>query len=236
MPANTTTERAGGAPARTAQGAAAKPARRGKKRHRMPASERKRQITLVTMRLVAQYGVKGTTIARIAAAAGVTEPALYNHFANRREILIAALDSVFEGAADVMRSSQEPDALERLRGIFQVHTDTVLASSEEQGFPYPLFEFVIAPAEDRLREHLKVRQLDMVKALVEIVDEGKRQGTIRTDVDSQLVAWEVMGLHWTEDVSHLMGFDELMTSGRTTAMLESILERIAVHKADAPAA
>lgn len=43
----------------------------------MTAAERKAQIITVVLNLVDKRGVQGTTTARIAAAAGVTEPTLY---------------------------------------------------------------------------------------------------------------------------------------------------------------
>ncbi|HEY5527833.1 MAG TPA: TetR/AcrR family transcriptional regulator, partial [Thermoleophilia bacterium] len=53
---------------------------------RMTGAERKRQIVMVTLDLVATHGVPGTTTARIASAAGVSEKTLYKHFASRKEM------------------------------------------------------------------------------------------------------------------------------------------------------
>ena len=85
-----------------------------------------------------KHGVQGTTTARIAAAAGVTEPTLYKYFRNRREMLLAALDAVFERAEEVVRSSDEKDAVERLRKIGRYHTRET--NAKRLGFVNPLFE------------------------------------------------------------------------------------------------
>ena len=195
----------------------------------MTAGQRKAQIIEVTLRLVDEYGVHGTTTPRIAAAAGVSEPILYKHFASRREMLLAALDVVFDQAEDVIRSSQEPNVLERLRQIGEYHTNATYA--KRLGFVSPLFEFVIAPAEVGLRERVRLRSLAITQALASMIEEGIVQGTIRPDVDPQLVAWQVIGFYWFEDVSSLMDVDEVVTLGASADLLERILAGIAARPA-----
>src|SRR5579863_6017422 len=46
------------------------------------------------MDLFASYGYRGTSLARIARAAGVTKGALYWHFADKEEFFIAVVDKV----------------------------------------------------------------------------------------------------------------------------------------------
>lgn len=195
---------------------------------RMTGEERKKQIVRVTLDLVAKHGVQGTTTARIAAAAGVSEKTLYKYFASRRDILIAALDVAFDRANYVLHMDSGGNALERLRAIGRAHWASVVRKKE--GFVYPLYEFVAAPAVDGLRQRIRVRQLASVKALADIVDEGKAQGLIRPDVDSEQVAWELMSVYMSEDLSYLMGVEEFATAGRSATMLERILRDISVDR------
>jgi AcrR family transcriptional regulator len=192
----------------------------------MTAAARKQQIVDVTLRLVAEHGVEGTTTSRIAAAAGVSEATLYRHFASRSEILIAALDHVYDDIFEVLNSSAQPNVPERLRDISRFHSG--LVSSDTTGFVYPLFEFVAAPQNVGLREPLAQRQLIATEALARIVEEGKVQGTIRPEVDSDQVAWELVGVYWAEDIAYLMGLGHFVTGGRSGKMLERILESITV--------
>jgi AcrR family transcriptional regulator len=66
---------------------------------RMTGVQPKQLIVDVTAALVAQYGVEGTTIVRSVSAAGISEKTLYSHLANRKDILVAALNVVFERAS-----------------------------------------------------------------------------------------------------------------------------------------
>jgi AcrR family transcriptional regulator len=193
---------------------------------RMTADERRNEIVEETVRLVAKHGVRGATTMRIATAAGVTEPTLYRYFPSRRDMLLAALDRVFDAAFEVFSSSTDDDPLERLRGAYRVHSQTTLASSEAVGFQYPLFEFFIAAAHEDLRDEIRVKSLRLVNALSDIIDEGKMRGLIHHNVNSTQIAWELVGVNWVEDVAHLAGLDTVITEGRTTTMLDRILSKI----------
>ncbi|MFH0915453.1 MAG: TetR/AcrR family transcriptional regulator [bacterium] len=186
----------------------------------MTGAERKKQIVAVTEAIVAKHGVQGATTARIAQAAGVSEKTLYLHFSSRREMLIAALDDVFNRASNVFRQSSGSNAVERLREAVQRHWPS------ESEFVYPLFEFFAAPPEAGLRGELRIRHQDNIDALSAMVEEGKSQGVIRPEVDSVQTAWELLSIYWAEDVAYLIGFEEFATTGRSALMLERILRDI----------
>lgn len=198
-------------------------------RRRPSSEERRAQIIEVTLNLVATHGVRGTTLSRIAAVVGVTHPALYTHFANRRELFLAALDVLFDRIRKVHQASTQGNALERLREISLYHTK--LVASEEDGFLFPLFEFLAASPEEGLREALGVRQRALAKELADIVREGQEQGTIRADADPEQVGWLITSRHWTEDVAVLMGVTEDWDETRSNRLLDLILGSIAAPEA-----
>jgi len=195
---------------------------------RMTSAERKRRLTAATLEVVAKKGVEGATTARIAEAAGISPAALYKHFATRKELLLAALDSLYDTIYEVLfESSSEPDVVERLRSIGRLHSDLIV--SGRGSFIYPLFEFLAAPPESGLREAQGIRQLEMIKVVAAIVEEGKAQGSIRPDVDSEQVAWALHAVWWAEDIAHLMGLDQFVTAGRSTTILNQVLGRLSTR-------
>jgi AcrR family transcriptional regulator len=190
------------------------------------AARRRDQITGVVLRLVDEHGVQGTTTARIAAAVGVTEPTLYKYFDNRRDMLLAALDVVFDRAEEVVTSCQEPDAVNCLRNIGRYHSQNTIA--RQLGFVNPLFEFIVAPSDVGLRDRVRERSLIIIGALAAIVEDGKVQGGVRSDVDARRVALRIMGFYWFEDVSTLMDLPEVVVEGISAEMFESIIDDIVV--------
>jgi AcrR family transcriptional regulator len=65
-------------------------------------SQRQQQIVEVSIRLIAEKGIQNLTIRNISTAIGVSEPALYRHFRNKSEIILALLDSFQKIACDVL--------------------------------------------------------------------------------------------------------------------------------------
>jgi AcrR family transcriptional regulator len=192
------------------------------------AEERKKQIVRVALDLVSEHGVRGATLNRIAKGVGITTPALYGHFASRKDILLEVMESVFENVRELHRSAKNPNALERLREIGVGHTRLV---SDKEGFALAFFEFIAAPPDEDLREALGQKELTLVEDLVEIVKEGQSQGAIRGDIDPVQIAWMIVSRAWTEDIAYLMGIDDHWSPTRSRWMLEHILEVIAAPSA-----
>lgn len=194
---------------------------------RLRGDERRLQIIEVTLDLVAEYGVRGTTLSRIAAGVGVTTPALYAHFENRKAILSAALDVLFEHRTLAHRLPADGTALERLRAIEQRHTK--LVPSENDTSVFALFEFIAASPEEGLRETLGEKHLMLVRDIAELVREGQREGSIREDTDPTQTAWMLVGRAWTEDITRLMGVTDEWNEERSNRMLNLILDSVAAR-------
>ena len=190
------------------------------------AEERRRQIIAAALELVSENGVRGATLNRIAGRVGITTPALYGHFASRKEILLEVMDTVFEEVRELHNSAKHPDAVERLREIGIGHTRLV---SSEDGFVRAFFEFIAAPPDEELRESMGEKELLLIQDLADIAKEGQLKGTIRQDLDPYQIAWMLVSRAWTEDVAQLMGIAEHWIPSRSQWMLDHLLESIAVR-------
>ena len=60
---------------------------------RLSAEERRSAIVQAAIRLFAEKGFQGATTRELAAAVGVTEPVLYQHFATKRDLYTAIIES-----------------------------------------------------------------------------------------------------------------------------------------------
>jgi AcrR family transcriptional regulator len=186
----------------------------------MHAQERKKSIIETTIQIISERGIQGTTTARIAAAEGISEKALYIHFASRRDILVAALDSVFERATSILRESEGANALEYLRACAELHWPS------EKEFVLPLYEFLASSPQEDLRGELRKRHQADMEFVASILEEGKTQGVIRRDLDSQLGAWKFWAVCWAEDIAFMLGFDDFGPGGQSERMIEDFLQSI----------
>jgi AcrR family transcriptional regulator len=201
----------------------ATPARRG----RWTGAERRAQVAAVTLEIIAREGVHGASLGHIAEAAGITAPSLYNHFSGRTEILEAASDLLLERVLAWIDSSTDANMLQRLREIGgSIHESRV--GADQEWIIAPLLELTAAARAEGLTEHLGRNQLAVLQRFVDIVEEGKRQGTIRTDADPKAVGWMMMSLGWAKDFALLEGLHQFVDEGTADRVLESIIAGIAV--------
>ena len=186
--------------------------------------DRKAQIARETLRLVAEHGIQGASMSRISAAVGVSSAALYRHFDNRDDILIAAFDTLMERFAHWLETSEGASALDRLRNMCERHA--ALFSQDIEGWNVPMFQFTVYIPKDRVREYVCSKRAEMFEEVAQIIEEGKTEGCIARDVDvrqavADLYAW----IYW-EDLSYLEGLDHEFTRRNSAEMYGRILKRI----------
>jgi AcrR family transcriptional regulator len=199
---------------------------------RMAEEEKQKRIVDAVLNVIAKHGVQATTTARIAAATGVSEPTIYRTFRNRREMLLAAADRVWQQRQDELESFKAADAMDHLRKICEHHTVGIQRTRVVRF----LTELAVAPPTDGLRDHLRNQQLREAQRFADIVEEGKLQGCIRPDVDSHEIAWRIMAVHWLEALARLHSLEDVVLTGFSTRRFQSILDEIAVrsHPAGEP--
>lgn len=92
---------------------------------RLPAPERRRQLLDIALVEFARDGFRGTSMNRIAEAAGVTKPVLYQHFESKRELFTELLADVSErlGAAILEATNQATTGRSQVADGFAAYFD-----------------------------------------------------------------------------------------------------------------
>lgn len=197
------------------------PQKPSKKFTRKSKAERQREIVDATVQLVGKYGVQGTTVSRIAAAVEIARGALYQHFPNREAVLEAALAAMGERSSAWLAQSSGPDVPRRLLDMGEAHSSWSL--SEYNTFVRPFFQLIASNRETSLTKLIIERQQADFRYLVELVEEGKRKGSIAGDVESGDVAWSLLLHAWGEDIARLMGVEQFITEGASQRILQRLL-------------
>lgn len=154
---------------------------------------RQAEIAEAALRIVNREGLKRLSVARLAQELGVVPSALYRHYANKDAILDAVLELVAERLAEhVERVRREHfSSLARLDALLAQH---VLFITSHQALPRILFsEEIIGDAERR-----RVRLGEIIHAhvmrLATIIEEGQREGELRSDVPAEAAAVMFLGI------------------------------------------
>jgi AcrR family transcriptional regulator len=71
---------------------------------RLTSEERKTSIVQAAMRLFAEKGFRGTTTRELAAAVGVSEPILYEHFKTKRDLYTAIIETAARSGEEIIEA------------------------------------------------------------------------------------------------------------------------------------
>src|SRR5580698_6436069 len=97
--------------------------------HRLPATDRRRQLIEAAMDLFSRKGFAGTTTREIALAAGVSEAIIFRHFATKRDLYTAIIEHNIHsaGAKEVIAGIEACMKRRDDEGLFRLIAREVVA-------------------------------------------------------------------------------------------------------------
>ena len=172
---------------------------------RLPAEDRRRQIIESAREVFASQSFAKVGTADLAKAVGVSEPALYRYFSSKKDLFLATLRSTAPKLLELWQNiaADVEDPLETLWSIGVDYYDHLQSHSGNMRLQ---FQAISEAHDPEIREALRENFASFVDFVAETLDEGKRRGIVRRDIDSRLMAWQFLGIGLTLDLMHLLGF------------------------------
>ena len=172
---------------------------------RLPAQDRRRQIIESAREVFASQSFSKVGTADLAKAVGFSEPALYRYFSGKKELFLATLRSTAPKLLELWQNiaSDVDDPLETIWSIGVDYYDHLQSHSGNMRLQ---FQAISEAHDPEIREALRENFASFVDFVAETLDEGKRRGIVRRDIDSRLMAWQFLGIGLTLDLMHLLGF------------------------------
>ncbi len=188
---------------------------------RVPSAQRKEQIIRAATSLIAEQGLSGASMGRIAEIVGISEPAIYRHFGSRREILLAVLDGVSMRLIAIYHP--EGDAIKRIRRTSEAFYNFVMTHPEDARV---LLEFVCSSPSEGLRDNVREKMLLIIGMARGLLDEGVRRGSLKKNLDIDTKAWEIFSHGFTLNFASLLGFGDYLTKEKAMSIIDSIIRQI----------
>lgn len=155
-------------------------------------TDRQKEIIEVSLNLIANKGIQGLTIKNISREIGISEPAIYRHYENKIQILIALLDQFRMTSGKLFREVSELPVgpVEKIDQLFKRHFQVF---SENTSWVAVIFAEEIFRNEPILMNKIGdiVNQNDILFQL--ILKEGQETGEIRNDVRVEHLSIIAMG-------------------------------------------
>lgn len=156
---------------------------------------RRDELLELAAAMMAERGLRATTVRDIADAAGILSGSLYHHFSSKEEmvdeVMRGFLDWLFARYREIIDT--EPNPLARLEGLFLAsfeaiesrHAQVVIYQDEAKRLSaQPRFGYV----EERNREQRKM--------WLDVLNQGIEQGCFRPDLDVDLVYRFIRDTTW----------------------------------------
>lgn len=164
---------------------------------RLPSEARQAEIVMATLALVAAHSPVAITTSDIARAVGVTQGAVFKHFANKDEIWLAVMGWIETHLLAALAAAEQQAAtpLGALAGIFQAHIGFV---ANHPGVPRLIFHELQQPTDSavkhKVRGLLQVYKKMLVRLLKQAMVRGETAASLDTEAAAALFIGTVQGL------------------------------------------
>jgi len=158
----------------------------------MKASDRRRQLLEAAIACFAEYGYQGTSTARLAKAARISEPVLYQHFSSKHDLFVALLEQVGKEVLREWRKTISPlrSPVDQLRVLLRLNPATTdprtkllyrIIFAAQAEFNEPLIQAA-------LRQHYQ----QYAQFLSNVIKRAQKVGQVRRDVSAIGLAWQLI--------------------------------------------
>lgn len=177
-------------------------------------SRRQEEIINAAIKLIGEGGIQALTIKNLSAEIGIAESALYRHFKSKTEVLNALLD--FLGSFITSRYENiKTSELSSFGKLEKMITGQLKLFAENPPYAIVILSDGLYKNEKSLYSKIFSVMERTKSTFINIIDDGQKSGEIRNDVQSDQLAFLIMGsLRLTVTQWSLSGFNsDLMKRG-----------------------
>jgi TetR/AcrR family fatty acid metabolism transcriptional regulator len=152
----------------------------------------KRAVILdAALKTFVKRGYPETRVSEIAAEAKVAEGTLYNYFQSKEDLLLALFDEKWGGIIDNIRKkiSRLDDPNKKLKVMFSL----VVRMFRKDRHLAEIFLIDVKQSSIFLKNYPVNRVVEFIDLIEEILEEGKRRGIYRKDLDTHVAKMIIFG-------------------------------------------
>ena len=199
------------------------------RRTKEDAAKTRAHILDVALRLFGELGYSGASLSRIATAAEVTKGAIYWHFESKVDLYEQLIYEKSRHSFNELHGilSEQGPAVNKLK---QYLVRSFLLLTEDQGFR-ELQRVIIFKTEQLPELNAQIEQQKnsmrlLLDHLTEVIEEGKKQGSIKNSVVSSELAWEMLAFHNGVSNTWLLFPDSFPLAEKATNIVHHFFESI----------
>ena len=160
---------------------------------RFPTEARQAEIVAAALRLAQDSGPAAITTTDLASAVGLSQGALFKHFASKEAVWLAAMAWVAEHLLRSLNEAaqQASTPLEALRSVFDAHVDFVVT---HPGVPRVIFHELQQTQDSPLKQQVRGLMQAYRQLLVRLLKAAVARGDAPADLDESAAAILFVGI------------------------------------------
>ena len=153
--------------------------------------DKRRVILDAALKTFVRRGYSDTKVAEIAAEAEVAEGTLYNYFPSKEEMLLALFDEKWGGIVEEVKKklSHFVDPNKKLKAMFSM----VVRMFQKDRHLAEIFLIDVKQSSIFLNNYPINRVAEFINLIEEILEEGKRKGIYRKNLDTRVAKMIIFG-------------------------------------------
>jgi AcrR family transcriptional regulator len=159
--------------------------------------KRHQEILDAAIRLFNAKGYRAATTVELAREAGISEPTMYKHFENKKELFLACFHSIYDQLLKEYREIYKryrDDEVSYIRCVTKVYVDFVRQNPHKSMFLVHLLSYRDNPEFENVFKEFMERNIEGVKRILE---SAKRKGKLKSNVDVQVLACFFVNQYFT---------------------------------------
>ncbi|MBM4135705.1 MAG: TetR/AcrR family transcriptional regulator [Nitrospira sp.] len=155
------------------------------------SKERRKVILDAALKTFVKRGYSETRVSEIATEAGVAEGTLYNYFSSKEELLLALFDEKWGGIIEEIKKKigRLDDPNKKLKAMFSM----VVTMFKRNRHLAEIFLVDIKQSSIFLNNYPINRVVEFLDLIETILEEGKRKGIYRKDLDTRVTKMIIFG-------------------------------------------
>ncbi|EKD82582.1 MAG: TetR family transcriptional regulator [uncultured bacterium] len=160
---------------------------------RKSGEQRQNQILETARDLIFTEGFSNFTIREVASRIGISEAAIYRHFASKEELMLALLEALFNPWREAISKlvDEKLPFARKLEELFHLHLHHLL---NERLNPVLFFSEAINPQNQRLLAVMRHNLAFLGQSVAAIVRTGLKMKQVKLDVQPEALVAAVLGL------------------------------------------
>jgi AcrR family transcriptional regulator len=160
---------------------------------RLPTQARQVEIAAAALHLAQSRSPALITTSDLAEAIGLSQGALFKHFASKEAVWLAVMAWVTEHLLRSLNQAaqQASTPLEALQGVFEAHVDFVVT---HPGVPRVIFHELQQPVDSPLKQRVRSLMQAYRQLLLRLLQAAVQRGDVPADLDTPAAATLFLGI------------------------------------------